>query len=317
MPIPTRVLVTGGSGFIGGYVVDRLLADGVEVVIFDHTVEAPRIEKGVAIFLGDIRDSVAVTEAMSHVDGFIHLAGVLGTQETIQNPAPAIMTNLTGALNVLEAATAYDVPGVNIAVGNHWENNPYSISKSTVERLVAMYRKERGAKVSNVRALNAYGPRQSVAAPYGTSKVRKIMPSFVMKALHGHDIEVYGDGQQVMDMIFVEDVADFLVDALYSISENGPFEAVIEAGTGANTTVLEIAQTVAELVSIRLEKEPVKIKHLPLRPGETPGAVVKADTTTHSYLYPDGTKLVPLYEGVAATVSYYQSKLFYEQQDRS
>lgn len=296
----STVLVTGGSGFIGSYVVDRLLRDGVKVLSFDHVQGQKDLPTGATRFLGDIRDAEAVTEAMAHVDGFIHLAGVLGTQETIQNPKPAVLTNITGGLNVLEAAAQYGVPGVNIAVGNHWEQNPYSISKSTVERLCRMYNAYRGTKVSVVRALNAYGPRQSVAEPYGTSKVRKIIPSFVMRALHGDPIEVYGDGQQVMDMVYVGDVADFLVDALYATDGNEPFAETIEAGTGADTTVLEIAEAVIREVGQG------EIKFLPLRPGETPGAVVKADVHTHDVLYPEGFPFRSLENGLAETVAYYR-----------
>lgn len=306
----TKVLVTGGAGFIGSYVVERLLSDGLEVVILDHTAEeyyrptvATKWSHKVSHFLGDVRDEVAVTEAMAHVDGFIHLAGVLGTQETIANPRPAILTNITAGLNVLEAAVQYGVPGVNIAVGNHWENNPYSISKSTVERLVSMYRQYRGAQVSTVRALNAYGPRQSVAEPYGTSKVRKIMPSFIARALKGDPIEVYGDGNQIMDMIYVSDVADFLVDALHHTVEHGPLDSVLEAGTGADTTVSEIAHRVVEEVGGGI------INHLPLRAGETPGAVVKADIATHALIYPNGKELVSLEDGIRRTVAYYRAKL--------
>lgn len=301
---PSNVLVTGGAGFIGSYVVDRLLRDGHHVLILDHTAKHENPDRsGVTTYLGDMRDSVAVTEAMAHSDAFIHLAGVLGTQETIGNPVPAIMTNIQGGLNVLEAAAQYQLPGVNIAVGNHWEQNPYSISKSTVERLVWMYNLYRGTRISVVRALNAYGPRQSVAAPYGPSKVRKIMPSFIMRALHGDPIEVYGDGQQVMDMIFVSDVADILVDALYRTAADGNFIHVLEAGTGANTTVLEIAETVVQEVGSGT------IVHLPLRLGETPGAIVKADPSTLNVLYgPEGREFVPLGEGVRRTVEFYQGR---------
>lgn len=300
----TKVLVTGASGFIGSWVVERLLADGVKVVTFDHSVPGFLTASdltSVEMFHGDTRDEVAVTEAMSHVDGFIHLAGVLGTQETIQNPKPAIMTNIASGLHVLEAATQYGVPGVNIAVGNHWESNPYSISKSTVERLCEMYRKYRGTHVSTVRALNAYGPRQSVAQPYGTSQVRKIMPSFISRALHGEAIQVYGDGSQIMDMIHVADVADFLVDTLWKTVEVGPLDTIIEAGTGANTTVLDIAETVVRYVGEG------RIEHLPLRAGETPGAVVRANTDTHAAIYPNGKRLMSLDEGTRQTVQYYRS----------
>lgn len=296
----STVLVTGGSGFIGSYVVDRLLRDGIKVVSFDHVHDQKNLPNGATRFLGDIRDAEAVTEAMAHVDGFIHLAGVLGTQETISNPKPAIMTNITGGLNILEAAAQYGVPGVNIAVGNHWEQNPYSISKSTVERLCRMYNAYRGTRVSVVRALNAYGPRQSVAEPYGTSKVRKIIPSFVMRALHDDPIQVYGDGSQIMDMVYVGDVADMLVDALYDTDANGAIPETIEAGTGRDTTVLEIAEAVIR------ETGQGAIEFLPLRPGETPGAVVKADVATQEALYPEGFPFRSLENGLAETVAFYR-----------
>lgn len=305
------VLVTGGAGFIGRYVVERLLKDGKRVLVLDHVGHQELMFEydGVTLILGDMRDRVAVTEAMAHADGFIHLAGVLGTQETIGNPAPAIMTNIEGGLNVLEAAAQYDVPGVNIAVGNHWESNPYSISKSTVERLVKMYNAYRGTSVSVVRALNAFGPRQSVAAPYGPSKVRKIMPSFIMRALNGDDIEIYGDGDQIMDMIYVADVADFLVDALYATADNGHFVDVIEAGTGADTTVNDIAETVLEAVRAAGVDTESKIVHIPLRAGETPGAVVKANVTTQYALYPEGREFIGLGVGVGRAVEYYRKQI--------
>ena len=303
-----KVLVTGASGFIGSYVVERLLSDGVKVVAFDHQQPGFLTQEkfhSVEVFLGDTRDATAVTEAMAHVDGWIHLAGVLGTQETIKNPRPAIMTNIESGLNILEAAAQYNVPGVNIAVGNHWESNPYSISKSTVERLCDMYRRYRGVNVSVVRALNAYGPRQSVFKPYGTSNVRKIIPSFISRVLHGEPIEVYGDGQQIMDMIYVADVADILVDTLHETANDGPFEHVIEAGTGADTTVLQIAETVIRHIGSGT------IDYLPLRAGETAGAVVKADLATQHDLYPQGKKLLNLDAGIGLAV-YYYADLFRE-----
>lgn len=305
-----KVLVTGSSGFIGSWVVERLLADGLKVVRFDHaapgvlTQESPH---SVDLFLGDTRDATAVHEAMAHVDGFIHLAGVLGSQETIQNPMPAVETNIVGGVNVLEAATFFGVPGVNIAVGNYWESNTYSITKNTVERLIEMYVKYRGAKISNVRAFHAYGPRQSVAQPYGTSNVRKIIPSFVSRALHGDPIEIYGSGNQIADMIYVTDVADFLVDALYATYENGAAGKTIEAGTGAELTVRNVAEAVVQAVGRG------EVSYLPLRQGETPDAIIQADRSTQSFVYPDGKQFVGLEEGLAQTIAYYRSQFKIEE----
>src|SRR5258706_4763333 len=224
-----KVLVTGGCGFIGAYVVEELQRKGYTPVIFDHHRRSiGEYLEGVEIFLGDVRDEVAVTEAMAHVEGWIHLAAVLGTQETIKNPRPAAQSNLLGGLNMLEAASQYNLPGVYIAVGNWWMNNPYSITKNMIERFVHMFNKDRGTRVNIVRAVNAYGPRQLAAFPFAHGKVRKITPSFICRALSGMPIEVYGNGKQVSDMVYVGDVAHALVLALEFANKGLVFKTPVE-----------------------------------------------------------------------------------------
>lgn len=286
-----RVLVTGGNGFIGGFTVEELERRGHEPFIFDRRLKRREFD----LYLGDIRDSEAVTEAMAHAEAWIHLAGVLGTQETIANPLPAAGTNILGGLNVLQAASQYDLPGVNIAVGNWWMDNTYSISKSTIERFVAMYEKERGLRVSSVRAFNAYGPRQSV---YGESKVRKIMPSFVCRAIDGQPIQVYGDGSQIMDMIHATDVARVLVDTLEQTIE-AP-QGTVEAGTARRTTVAEIAELVADTVTSKTGCH-VPVEFLPMRPGEPAQSVVVADA-------PNPEDPILLEDGVRETVDWYLAR---------
>lgn len=291
-----RVLVTGGNGFIGSHVVDLLKESGHSPVVFDHA--------GRGDYLGDIRDATAVTEAMSKVDGFIHLAGILGTQECLQNPRPAVETNILGGLNVLEAAAQYKVPGVCIGVGNHFMQNTYSITKTTVERLVRMYNNERGTKVNIVRAMNAYGPRQVPAAPYGPSKVRKIAPSFICRALKGDPIEVYGDGQQVSDMVYVGDVAKALVLSLQCAANGEVFEQAIEVGPAEHNTVRQIAELVK-----RLTKSDSAIVRLPPRPGEQAGAAVCADVRTMELVGMSFADLVDLETGMQRAIDYYRATL--------
>ena len=300
------VLVTGGNGFIGSYVVEELVRRGYDVSVLDTRYRANPLAQ---VVLGDTRDVTAVTEAVAHADGVIHLAGVLGTQETIANPWPAAETNILGGLNVLRACDQYDVPLVNIAVGNFWENNTYSITKNTIERFVDMFGRYQKSRMTSVRALNAYGPRQSVAEPFGTSKVRKIMPSFACRALSGMPIEVYGDGLQVMDMIYVADVAHVLVSALETVDRQGAILSPIEAGTGRRTTVKEIAQVVAETASWVTQKPPVEIVHLPMRKGETENSVVLGDPATLRQIGIGDYKLMPLEDGVARSVAYFQDYL--------
>lgn len=305
-----KVMVTGGAGFIGGYVVEELLRRDYEPMVFDHHGRSPFgvIEKPMTVFLGDCRDATAVTEAMGHVDGWIHLAAVLGTQETMRNPRPAVESNITGGLNMLEAAVQYGVPGVYIGVGNYWMQNPYSISKTTVERFVDMYNHYRGSKVNVVRAMNAYGPRQVPAHPYGSARVRKITPSFICRALSGDPIEIYGDGQQVSDMIYVADVATALVNALECAEDGMVFGHAIECGPVDSNTVFDVALLIRKLCDSRSE-----IKFLPMRPGEIPDSKVSANTKTLKAIGINPEEdLTSLKDGMAKTVEYFQQ--YYSQE---
>jgi UDP-glucose 4-epimerase len=303
-------LVTGGNGFIGTYVVEELLARGYAVSVLDTRYRAP-IDARASIVLGDIRDAVAVTEAVAHADMVIHLAGVLGTQETIANPRPAAETNIIGGLNVFEAVTQYDVPCVNIAVGNAWSaTNTYSITKATMERFAKMFTDYRGTRISVVRALNAYGPRQVPVAPWGYSKVRKIMPSFILRALSREPIEIYGDGLQIADMVYVADVARILVDTLVYTDEHGAVSHIVEAGSGYPSTVVEIAERVQSAVAALTGDSPVGIKHLPMRPGEPNNDVVLGDISTLEFLGIGSADLVALEEGVARTASWFYNRYF-------
>lgn len=303
-----KVLVTGAHGFIGHYVVEELVNRGYDVLAFDHH-QNQSLENdyppGVEIFLGDVRDEISVTEAMAHADGWIHLAAVLGTQETVKNPRPAALSNVLGGLNILEAAAQYDLPGVYICVGNHWMNNTYSITKTTVERFCQMFNKDRGTRINMVRAVNAYGPRQLAATPFAEGKVRKIIPSFVCRALSGIPVEVYGDGNQVSDMVWVGDLAYTLVTALEAANEGIVCEKVIECGPQTNNTVNEVASKVIEIAeSLGYPKN--DIVHLPMRPGEIEGARVTADTTTLAQIYVDPDTFTDLDAGLLQTVTWFR-----------
>lgn len=298
-----KVLVTGGTGFIGQYVVEELLARDYKVLKFDRDARYEDDTKDVDLFLGDVRDDVDVTEAFAHADAFIHLAAVLGTQETIYNPRPAAQSNLLGGLNVLEAAAQYSTPGVYIGVGNHWMNNTYSITKTMIERFIDMFNNDRGTTINIVRAMNAYGPRQVAAAPYGPAKVRKITPSFVCRALMGHDIEIYGDGEQVSDMIYVSDVANALVNSMEK-AVAGTLIPTVEIGPKINNTVNEVAELIVELAD-----SDSAIVHLPMRPGEIPGSTVVADIDTLKPLNMDPDEFISLETGMRKTIKYFKKYL--------
>lgn len=303
-----KIGVTGSQGFIGGWVRRELLRRGHEVVVFDRYPRT-RMAEGEAFFLGDIENANSVTELAAHVDGIIHLAAVLGTQETIQNPRPSAATNIMGGLNVFEAAVQYGLPVVYAGVGNAWMRDhatgSYTISKTCVEDYGRMYNAYRDGKISVVRPVNAYGPGQSVAKPYGPSKVRKIMPSFTCRALTGTAIEVYGDGEQVSDCVYVGDVASAFVTALEHTAAHGVLDKPAEVGPVESCTVNDVAELVAKYAAEATGLEPVRVTHLPMRPGEVPGAVVRSDTSTLEPLGIDARSFVSLEEGIRRTVEWY------------
>lgn len=316
-----RYGITGGQGFIGGYVTRELLKRGHQVVSFDPRQHNDRrVLAGLSFqeqdaasrMLGDVRDATSVTEFAAHVDGIIHLAAVLGTQETIANPRPSAETNILGSLNVFEAACQYGLPVVYAGVGNFWMRDhgtgSYTISKSAAEDFARMHNAYRDGRIAIVRPVNAYGPGQSVAEPYGSSKVRKILPALSCRALTGTPIEVYGDGTQVSDCVFVEDVANAFVTALEVTAAGHTPTKPVEVGPVESCTVNDIARLVAELAAEHVGGDPVDIVHLPMRPGEVPNAVVKADTSTLAQIGLDAADFMPLEEGIRETVDYFAEK---------
>ena len=254
-----RVLVTGGSGFIGRAVMADLRARGHYPLAFDRPM--------------DVRDAHQVANNLAGVDAVIHLAGALGTSELFGHEREAADVNILGALTVADECAKRGLPMVWIGTGHKGQPNVYAATKGCAEDLLLM----RG-NVRVVRAYHAYGPGQKAFPPHGKSTVRKIMPSFVCRALTGMPLEIHGDGSNVIDLIHVDEVARILVDAL-----DGPTGVVLEAGTGQGMTVREVAEQV-----IALTGSDSGIVHLPMRPGEPEGAIVVASSPLSDQPFPYG-----------------------------
>lgn len=266
------VAVTGGNGFIGAYVVSALLASGHDPIVVDHASH-PKSQPTRYLY-ADVTNRTAMFELAAHADAVIHLAAVLGTQETIGNPLPSAETNVFGGINLLDACRQYDLPIVYAGVGNHWMLNTYSTTKTTTERLLMQYRNEFGLRAAVVRPVNAYGPGQKVAEPFGPGKVRKIIPAFVCRALSGMPIEIYGSGAQISSMVHVRDVADVFVKTLENLFSGVIPPAPIEVGAKEVTSVLETAELVREISGRITNNQPPPIKFLPMRPGELEKSLV-------------------------------------------
>lgn len=298
-----NIIVFGGSGFIGGHVVDNLIKKDYRVTVFDRINNnqqylIPKQNKKINYFFGDIKDKEAVLEAVSKHDGAINLAGILGTAETVNNPYPSVEINILGALNFFEAVRTHKIPAVQITVGNHYMNNSYAITKTTAERFALMYNQEHKTKIAVVRGLNAYGERQK------HKPIRKIIPNFILKALRKESINIYGDGTQIMDMIYVKDIAEILVRTL--TKDHEAYKGIFEAGTGIKTTVNYIANLVNKLA-----KNKSSINHLPMRAGEPEKSIVLGDPKTLSPL--GALKLTNLEDGLRKTIKWYKKNYPWKQ----
>jgi len=288
-----KILVTGGSGFIGRYVAKRLANNNHQVIVYDITEPKFGCDRFIA---GSMIQTGILEDAVGQADAVMHLAGILGTAETIDNPIMPAKVNIMGSLTLFEFCRRQNKRCCNIAVGNHFMLNTYAISKTCAEKFALMYNKEHGTKIAVVRGLNAYGPYQKHAP------VRKVIPNFCLPALRNEPIVIYGSGEQVMDFIFVDDLADILCRAL--LDDHDAYDSVIEGGSGQKTTINFIAEKIIELSGSQSA-----IERVAMRPGEIADSVVVADIKTLKPLKFKSSEFTPLADGLEKTIDYYRENL--------
>lgn len=271
------ICITGLNGFIAYYVTKEALDRGYNVIgnteNGDYIYKEDFKEYGdrIKIYYNlDVRDASFMYHMIERSEGVVHLAGLLGTKN-VDNAWNFYDVNVRGGINVLEVCKQFNIPTVFIGVGNYFETNNYSNSKYAQERECIKYSKFSGVRGNVVRALNAIGPRQKWL------NTGKIIPTFIMKALHNEDLSVYGgkDNCSVMDLIYAGDVAKVLLDVLEKTAsgEMKPASNTYQAGTGITPTVYEIAQWILEAIP----ESKSKIVEVPMRFGETPNSRVVAD----------------------------------------
>jgi UDP-glucose 4-epimerase len=278
-----RIAVTGSSGFIGKYVHDELEARAHEVVEIDH-------QRGTDI-LGP-----GLMEKLEVCDGVIHLAGVLGTAELFDNAEMAIDVNVKGTLRILQAAQEFGMAYVGITMPPVWAN-VYQATKGAARSLASAWHRHYHVPVSHVRAYNVFGPGQKIGMP------QKIVPTFAARAWAEEPIPIWGDGRQTVDLVYVNDVAHMLCDAL---SFGG--DETFDAGTGMATQV----NTVAQWVLAATHSE-AGVEYLPMRMGEHgEGVVARGDGWTKLGWHPtfrveDFTYTVESYRSVIMGATWNQT----------
>lgn len=292
-----KVVVTGGSGFIGSHIAEELARRGDEVIIVDIVPPEFELPVGVTYKYGNTLYPETMVEAFKGAEEVYDVAGVLGTSELLFDNGRAIDTNIRGTFNCLELARQMGVKRFFYPTKpNDWLNT-YSITKHAGERFCEMYREIYGMDITVLRWFNAYGARQHLYP------VRKAVPLFIIQALYGLDLEVYGDGEQTVEMVYVEDMARIVVDATRQ-SLGVKARKVIDLGSGQVMTVNHLCQEIIRIVNEHFRETKSKIKHLPMRKGEPPRTHIEANLADLNQLMP-GIKYTDLEIGLIETIEYY------------
>jgi len=273
-----RILVTGGAGFIGSHIVERLLAEGHEVAIVDSMQRGRRenvasaMDKGARLHELDIRDpALRALVAKERPEIVMHLAAQVDVRVSVADPVLDADVNIAGSLNLLEGAREARVRKVIVTSSGGCiygepeprvmpvketyrglPESPYGISKRVLHDYLAFYRAAHGLDWTVLALANVYGPRQD---PYGEAGVVSI---FLGKMLQGEEPVVYGDGKQTRDFVYVGDVADAFSRAI----ERGS-GTVFNIGTAVETTVLELWEACARAAGYEGE-----VRFAPKRLGE-------------------------------------------------
>ncbi|HEY2246780.1 MAG TPA: NAD-dependent 4,6-dehydratase LegB [Bradyrhizobium sp.] len=271
-----KVLVTGAAGFIGSHLAEELVRRNFGVRAFVHynslgshgwLESSPReIRDQLEIFAGDIRDPNGVRTAMKGCDAVLHLAALIAIPYSYHSPDTYVETNITGTLNVLQAARDLDVSQVlhtstsevygtaqvvPITEEHRLQGqSPYSASKIGADQLALSFERSFGTPVTVVRPFNTYGPRQSA---------RAVIPTIITQIAAGRGAVKLGSIHPTRDFSFVSDTVEGFIAALGTKAGIGE---VINIGSGLEISIGDTAKTIAKLmgVSIAIEQDAVRLR---------------------------------------------------------
>ncbi len=308
----SRVLVTGGAGFIGSHLSERLLKDGHEVMCLDNFFTGRRTN--IAHLLKDPMFEIIrhdVTEPiLLEVDQIYNLACPASPIHYQYNPVKTIKTSISGALNmlglakrvkarILQASTSevYGDPQVHPQTEQYWGNaNPigpracYDEGKRCAESLMFAYHKQNGVDIRVIRIFNTYGPRM-------LENDGRVVSNFIVQALRGNDLTIYGDGSQTRSFCYIDD----LVDGMIRMMENEEIIGPVNLGNPTECTVMELADTIKKLTK---SNSKTKMKKLP---QDDPTQRQPDITLAKSAL--KWTPRVELEEGLLKTIEYFRNTL--------
>lgn len=247
-----RTLVTGGAGFIGSNLVQRLLNEGHEVTVLDNLSSGYRTNlrpfPEVRLLIGDVRDPSIVEQGVKGAEVVFHLAASVGNTRSIEHPVIDAETNVLGTLNVLEAARRNRIRKMvfSSSAGVFGElktlpiredhcvepDSPYGATKLCAEKLCLAYAKLYGLEAICLRYFNVFGVNQRYDA-YGNA-----IPIFAHKLVFGQPITIFGDGEQTRDFVNVRDVAN----ANYLAGMNQGVSGAFNLGSGSRVTINELVR---------------------------------------------------------------------------
>jgi len=274
----SKILVTGGCGFIGSHIVDALLQEGYSVGILDNLSTGGlgnvkgHIDKGsVVLHSGDIRDFAFVAKSMANYDAVVHEAALVSVTRSVDDPIVTNEVNVSGTLNILWGATRAKVKRLIFAssssVYGETETvpktedmktvpiSPYGTSKLAAENYCRVFARVYGLRTTCLRYFNVYGPRQK-AGPYSG-----VIPTFIRDVAKGEAPTIYGDGKQSRDFTYVEDVVKANLLCLERKVEAG---SVFNIAAGRPVTVNTLATTIIDL----MDKRGLEPRHAEARPSD-------------------------------------------------
>ncbi len=305
-----KLLVTGGAGFIGSHLVDRLIMEGHEAVVVDNLVTGKRrnINRSARFYKMDIQswrlERVFRNERPNVV---MHLAAQMDVRKSVENPMFDAQVNVLGTLNVLQQAVAHGVRKVIFsssggaiygeqetypAPETHVTNplSPYGLSKLCGEQYLSYYQRVSGLQAVSLRYANVYGPRQD---PEGEAGVVAI---FIQKMLNNEQAVINGNGRQTRDFVFVDDVAEANL-AMMGQDTQGTYNV----GTGVETSINDLFR-----ILVQHTGSVCKEIHGPAKKGEQARSVIDSTKLRHEVLWEPKADLS---EGLKKTVEYFRDRL--------